>query len=82
WVVRDIISGNMLWFPDDYFRLSPVEKMIFMAVRGRIGVKYMTRMNDKGETEQLPLSLEELDHEPNRDEGFSLSAHTKIDYFY
>lgn len=81
WIVRDIARGNMLWFPDEYFRLSPFEKLVFMAARSRIGLKNYFKVEKDGTTKQLPLSLEELRAEPQMPK-FQLGEHVNIDYFY
>lgn len=79
WLVRDIATDYTLWIPDEYYKLKPLEKSIFMLARGRISLREFTTIRqDSKSTNQL--TIEEFENEPVRPKFVQSGSST--DYFY
>ena len=79
WIVRDIAEGRALWFPDEYFGLTPFEKALFMIARSHVGLRPSMIQRD---SEDLSLTSEDLEMEPDAHKTEMTVGNARIEYFY
>lgn len=79
WIVRDIAEGRTLWFPDEFFGLTPIEKSIYMIARSHIGIR-MSKLDRQNKKPML--AYEDNGMEPDADQPGMTVGNAHIEYFF